>query len=266
VLNRPKNQPFVPKDENIAQSIALFEDERFRAFIDNAAVWEIFQDYLVAETLRQAPELGRLERLTAAQERQVTAAKRKFYVPELALGGSWGSNLNRGGAGSDLSQTGVDDESWSVGLTASWPLFTSGALRAQLNTERLSLRQLERSRAAIAEQLETRTRVALHRASGTYPSLEFSAEAADAAVENLGLVTDAYRTGAVSVTQLIDAQNAAVTAELRAVDARYAYLIDVVDILRATGDFSLLVDPGRTEAWFQNVESYIRERGAAGGR
>ena len=62
------------------------------------------------------------------------------------------------------------------------------------------------------------------------------------------------------MTELVDAQNAALAADLRAVDARYAYLIDVVDILRATGDFTLLVDPGRTEAWFQDVESYIRDR------
>ena len=104
------------------------------------------------------------------------------------------------------------------------------------------------------------TRVALHRASGTYPSMEFSAEAAEAAVENLDLVTDAYRTGTVSVTELIDAQNASLAAELRAVDARYAYLLDVIDVLRATADFSLLVDPGSTEAWFQEVESYIEAR------
>lgn len=262
ILNRPQNRPFTPADEDIAQSIALFEDERFRAFIDNAAVWELFQDFLVEDTLRRAPELMQFDRLVAAQRREVTAAKRRYYVPELSLGGSWGTNINRSGAGSDLSLTGLDDESWSIGLSASWPLFTGGALRAQLNSERFSLRQLERSRAALAEQLETRTRVALHRASGTYPSLEFSTEAAEAAAENLGLVTDAYRTGAVSVTELVDAQNAALAAELRAVDARYAYLIDVVDILRATGDFTLLVDPGSTEAWFQDVESYIRERHA----
>ena len=119
-----------------------------------------------------------------------------------------------------------------------------------------------RSRDALAEQLETRTLVALHRASGTYPSLEFASEAAAAASENLGLVTDAYRTGAVNVTELIDAQNAALAAELRAVDARYAYLIDAVDVLRATGSFALLVEPEGTEEWFQAVESYIRDRGA----
>ena len=266
VLNRPKNQPFVPTDEVVEQSIALFEDDRFRAFIDNAAVWELFQDFVVEDTLSKAPELMQLDRLVAAQRREVKAAKRSFYVPEITLGGSRGTNLDRSGAGSDLSLTGLDDESWSVGLTASWPLFAGGALRSRLNTERFSLSQLDRSRAALAEELETRSRVAMHRASGTYPALEFSAEAAAAAAENLGLVTDAYRRGAVSVTELVDAQNAALASELRAVDARYAYLIDVVNILRSNGDFTLLVDPGRTETWFQDVEAYIREREASAAR
>ena len=266
VLNRPKNQPFVPTEEDVTQSIALFQDERFRAFIDNAAVWELFQGFLVEDTLRNAPELSQLDRLLAAQRREVTAAKRRFYVPDLTLGGNWGTNLNRSGAGSDLSLTGLDDEFWSIGLSASWPLFTGGALRARLSSERLSMSQLQRSRAALEEQLETRTLIALHRASSSYASLEFSAEAAAAGLENLDLVTDAYRSGAVSVTELVDAQNAALAAVLRSVDARYVYLIDVVNILRSAGDFSLLVDPGRTETWFQDVESYIREHQASAAR
>lgn len=263
ILNRPKNLEFVPADDDVSRSIAVFQDQRFRAFIDNAAVWEVFQDFLVQETLANAPELGRIDQLLTAQQRQVLAAKRKYYIPEVSLGGDYGTNIDRSGAGSDLSLTGLDDESWSIALSASWPLFTGGALRASLMRERFSLKQLERSRAALEEQLETRTRVALHRASGSYPSLEFSQEAAAAASENLDLVTDAYRTGTVSVTDLIDAQNAALSAELRAVDAGYAYLIDVVDILRATGDFSLLIDSGSTESWFQQIESYIREHDPA---
>lgn len=262
VLNRPKHMPFKPADDDVSGSIAVFEDPRFRAFIDNAAVWRLFQDFLVGQTLAHAPELKEIDAFLTAQERQVVSAKRKFYLPELTLGGSLGTNLNRGGAGSDLSLTGLDDESWTLALSASWPLFSSGALRASLNKEKFSLRQLRRSRAALAEQLETRTLVALHRAAGTYPSLEFAGEAAAAASENLGLVTDAYRTGAVNVTELIDAQNAALAAELRAVDAGYAYLIDAVDVLRSTGSFALLVEPEGTEEWFQAVESYIRDHGA----
>lgn len=266
ILHRPLSQDFLPADEDVSGSIAVFEDERFRSLIDNAAVWRKFQSFLVQRTLEQAPELSQVNRLLAAQERQVLAARRKYYVPEVTLGGSLGTNISRGGAGSDLSITGLDDESWNIALSATWPLFSSGALRSQVNRERVSFRRLERSRSALEEQLTTRTLIALHRASGTYPSLEFSREAADSAAENLTLVTDAYRTGVVSVTDLIDAQNASLTASLRAADARYAYLIDAIDVLRATGDFVLLVDPGSTEAWFQEVESYIREQGTSARR
>ena len=264
ILNRPKDAGFLPADEDVSTSIRVFQDKRFRAFIDNAAAWALFQKFLVQETLLNAPELRQVDHLLSAQERQVLAAKRKYYVPDVALGGSFASNISRGGAGSNTSFSGLDDESWAIQLSASWPLFSSGALRARLNRERFSQRQLQRSRAALAEQLETRTLVALHRASGSYPALEFSRKAADAASENLDLVTDAYRTGAVSVTDLIDAQNAALAAELRAVDARYVYLIDAVDVLRATSDFTLLIDPGSTERWFQQVESYINERLGSG--
>ena len=85
--------------------------------------------------------------------------------------------------------------------------------------------------------------------------------AAGSANENLALVTDAYSQGVVSVTDLIDAQNAALAADLRATDTQYAALLDVVDVFRATSDFSLLSDPGSTEAWFQDVEAYFRAQG-----
>ena len=260
ILNRPKNQSFQPADTDVTNSISVFQDNRFRALIDNAAVWELFQNFMVEQTIDLAPEIARVDRLIQAQERQVTNSRRKYYIPDVSLSGSYGSILNRGGAGSDVSLVGVDDESWNVAVSASWPLFTGGLLRANLNRDRLSLRQLERTRAALAEQLETRTRVALHRASGSYPALEFSVEAAAAATENLALVTDAYRIGTMSVTDLIDAQNAALAADLRAADAGYVYLIDAVNVLRASGDFSLLLDNGSKEPWFQEVEAYIRNR------
>lgn len=260
ILNRSQNQPLVPAGEDVARSIALFEDDRFRAFIDNAAVWETFQNFLVQQTLQQSPELMQQDQLIAAQERQVLAARRKYYVPELTLSGTRGTVISRGGAGSNVSALGVDDYTWAIALDANWPLLTGGALRARVSQNRYALTQLERQRAALAEGLEARTRAALHRAAGSYPAVELSMDAARAAGENLALVTDAYVRGAVSVTELIDAQNAALASDLRAADAQYAYLIDVVDILRSTADFSLLLDRESTELWFREVEAYFRER------
>jgi outer membrane protein len=56
ILNRPQNQNFSTSDDDVARSIALFNDPRFQAFIDNAAVWETFQDFNVAQALNDSPE------------------------------------------------------------------------------------------------------------------------------------------------------------------------------------------------------------------
>ena len=262
-LNRPQNQNFSTQEEELRRSIAIFEDERFQAFIDNAAVWETFQDFQVLEAQNRSPELKQLEALRAAREREVVSARRRYFVPEVSLSGSGGSVINRSGVGSQLTGTGLDDESWTVSLGASWPLFTSGALKSRLNKARFASKQVSLQYEVVKEQIESRVRVALHRASGSYPALELSADAARAARENLDLVTDAYTEGAVSVTDLIDAQNAALTAELRSAEARYAYLLDLVEILRASGDFSLLLDPSAAEGWFQRVEAFFAERGVS---
>ncbi len=261
ILHRTQTRPFTVSGEDVTQSIALFDDERFRAFVDNAAVWSTFQAYTVEKSIRESPELLSLDQAIAAQERQVLSSQRKYYVPEFALVGTSGNNLSRGGAGANIAGLGLDDESWSLALTANWPLFTSGALRSRLNQDRYGLRRLESQRRVLEEQIEARARFALYRATGSYPALQYSEDAARAAQQNLALVTEAYAQGVVSVTDLIDAQDAALAADLRAADAQYAYLIDVVDILRATSDFSVLLEPGRVESWYQEVEDYFEGQG-----
>ncbi len=221
----------------------------------------MFQDFLVERAVNDSPQLSRLDLLLQSQQTQLTAARRSYYLPEVSLSASGGSVLSRSGVGSDLTGTGLDDESWNIGLFGQRPLFTSGALRSRVNQAQLGFRQLERQHAALAEQIEASVRVALHRTSGSYPALELSADAAGAAVESLELVTDAYSKGAVSVTDLIDAQNAALAASLSAAEARYAYLLDLVDVLRSTSDFSLLLDAAASEVWYGEVEAYLKERG-----
>ena len=65
----------------------------------------------------------------------------------------------------------------------------------------------------------------------------------------------------MSVTDLIDAQNAALSADLDAARAKYVYLSAVIDVLRESGDFSMLLDREYAERWFDKVESYFAERG-----
>ena len=148
-----------------------------------------------------------------------------------------------------------------MGASATLPLYVGGARRARLAQARHELRQLALQRASLAERVEARMREALHFAAGSHPAIELSQQASDAANENLGLVTDAYSQGAVGITELIDAQDAALSADLRAAEAVFVFLIDFVAVTRASGDFTVLMEASRASGWFDSVEAYFREAG-----
>lgn len=261
VLHRPPAERIEPLDASVESSLAIFMQPRFLALIDNAQVWATFQEFVVQQGLQRAPELGQVDQLILAGARQLTAAGRRYWLPEFTVQASGSENLNRSGAGSNIAPLGLDDTAWSVSVFASLPVLSGGALRADLNRSRYSLRQLEDRRAAVAEDVETRIRVTMEEASSTYIAIELTAAAAAASAENLGIVTDLYSQGSVSVTDLIDAQNAALSADLSAAEAKYNYLLAVIDVLRTAGDFSLLLDPRFANEWFADIEAFFRAEG-----
>jgi outer membrane protein TolC len=66
------------------------------------------------------------------------------------------------------------------------------------------------------------------------------------------------------VTELIDAQDAALDASLAAADAKFGFLIDFVGVLRALSEFEVLLDPPSREAWLEEVDEWVANRAAAG--
>ena len=110
-----------------------------------------------------------------------------------------------------------------------------------------------------SDGIEARTRLVLHRTASSWPAIDLSREAQAAADENLANVTEAYARGAVSVTDLIDAQETALIAGLSASDAKYGFVTDFVQVLRSMGEFEILLDPASREAWYARVETWFRE-------
>jgi outer membrane protein TolC len=72
------------------------------------------------------------------------------------------------------------------------------------------------------------------------------------------MVTDAYSRGVVSITDLIDAQDTALSADLAMADAKYTFLTDFVAVLRAMSEFEILLEPAAREAWINRVEEWFR--------
>jgi len=257
ILHRPADRGFSTVGSGIDAPLAMITGERMQHYVETPARWSVFTDFAVQSALEQAPEIAQSEAFIAGRERSVTAARRAYFLPDVALVGGDSRIVSESGAGSmDLPGT-PDDESWSISLQASWPLFSGGRRNAELAKARHNLRASEANCYAITDAVEARTREALHRVSASYPSIELSRTAANAADENLRMVTDAYGRGAVSVTELIDAQDTALEANLAATDATYGFLIDFVDVLRAMSEFDLLLDPASRDAWFARVDRWF---------
>ncbi|MEO1368240.1 MAG: TolC family protein, partial [Acidobacteriota bacterium] len=73
--------------------------------------------------------------------------------------------------------------------------------------------------------------------------IELAEEGAKWAGKNLDLVEDLYAEGAVDITQLLDAQSAAVQADEAASNAVYNFLVDLMNANRAVGHFDLFLGP-----------------------
>ncbi len=257
VLGESQSAPPQPIADTLDATLSFFGSARFGTLIDSPSSWTRFRSFLVAEALTQSPELDAVDARLAAQQRLRLAARRKFYLPEVELAAGAGNRLSASGAGSDSSLLNQDDESWSVAVTASWPIFTGGALRARLDAEDYRLRQLEAQQTALEEQVEARMRIALHAVGASYSAIDLSEIAAHAARENLTIVADAYAKGAASITDLLEAQDASLTAELGAADARYGYLIDLMAVLRAAGDFRLVLEPDYRDRFLRDAQAYV---------
>jgi outer membrane protein TolC/ABC-type uncharacterized transport system substrate-binding protein len=258
IIHRSSSQPFTTVESGLDDPLALVSSPRTQAFLDSPAKWEVFMAYAVNAALQNSPEIGQAAALTASRQRALTAARRAYFIPDIALVSNGSKFVGKSGAGSESIPGGPNDEAWSVTVQATLPLVTGRRRAAEVSQARHNLQEIEAERAAATDGVEARARVALHRTASSYPSIDLSKQAAAAANENLRMVTDAYARGVVSVTDLIDAQDAALSADLAAADAKYTFLIDFVAVLRAMSEFEILLDPGSREAWYRRVDDYFR--------
>ena len=263
LLHRPLEERFATKEADLQDPLLLVSDKRFFNYVDNPISFRIFRDFLVEEGVAAAPEIRRIDAATAAQERILTSSKREFWLPAFSLQGGVTELFEDGGEGSrDQSPTGRNDTDWSAGIFATFPLAKGGQKFASVKRARAELSGLRLERQATAERIEERIRSALHETGASYPSIRLSHQAAEAARQNLKLVTDSYARGVVSIIDLLDAQNAALVANQAAESAVYNFLVDLMGVQRAAGQFDFFLTPGEREAWFERLKNYYEEAGA----
>ena len=259
VLNRPIEESFLTEEAALDDPELVSSFEQIRPYINSPESFGIFRSFMVGEAFEASPELRR-------------TSKRALYWPTVAAQADI-SAFKSGGAGSSAPQLPVpglafpsaNSLNWSVGISASLPIFEGGALRARRSRAETELTELFLQRDATRQRIEQRIRSALHQAGASFAGIDLSQDAAEAARRNLDLVSDFYSQGAVDIIRLLDAQNRALVADLVAANAIFEYLLDLVGVQRAVGQFDYYRSPqdrqnflSRLDAYFQSVGFQVR--------
>ena len=165
--------------------------------------------------------------------------------------------FSRDGAGSEIDLP--DENSWQVGVNASWPIFPGGEISVQTRQLRIDISRLQTLRADLFHGLELTLRNNVLDIITKSFNIDLSRKAAEAGAKSLDLVQDSYEKGLVSIVQLLDAQNAALTSKLAAANAVYEYFISYLNLERSVGRFVLLTPEVQQINFFNRFERYMKE-------
>jgi outer membrane protein TolC len=232
------------------------EDELFRSFRESPIAdlieapddLRLASDFLVQVSLEQNPNKKQLLENIKATERQLQLTKRLLYVPTISLQAQVSEILARGGEGSEETDTGgpsfgtgLQDNSWSVAANLSYPLFTGFNRRVDKQKSQVQLEQLAYSNDNLEQALELSIRTSTINLLSATTNLGYSKKSSQSANQNFQLVQNNYREGAVNITQLIDAQEAALNANLQAAIAVYEYIFANLQLEYGIGLFSMFL-------------------------
>ncbi|MBL4632695.1 MAG: TolC family protein, partial [Kofleriaceae bacterium] len=255
ILNRPPEERFETTDE-LSQPQAIELLQGIERYLNNPSTFRLFRQFLIAEAVRRSPEIQQLDAAIAVQVRLEKSAKRALYSPTLSATGSVSQRFYRGGASS--TQPVPNGTDWFLGLTLSVPIYEGGRY-AEIDRNSLEVSRLQAQRLNIENSISQRAATRLHQMGASFAGIGLGREAAEAAEENYKLVAAAYAEGAVRIVDVIDAQNAWFTSDSRAADSVYVFLIDWMNVQRAVGHFTTLMEKSERQVLIKRVDAYIAQ-------
>jgi outer membrane protein TolC len=254
-------EQFVYIEKNVYSESLLNSTSILSRYLGNPYAFGIFKDFMVQEGLKNSPELASLRSAIQAQERGLTSATNKYWLPTFALQAKYSKLFSKDGVGSNIPLS-YDDEDLSLALNLSFPLFDGGSKYAERRKAREELDLLQLKYRSIAEKIEQEIRSSLYNVGASFAAINELTLAAEAAGKSLNVVQDAYTRGAVSILDLLDAQNSALVSEELAENAVYNFTIDFMSTERAVGAFYLQLSDEEAKAYLKRLQDFYTEKGS----
>lgn len=256
ILQQPLDAKIVFNESDTQRLIDLSLSNTVKAIFNTPSERNLLKAFILEESLNNAPEIKQIDVANAISARSILSAKRAFYLPTISLNAQYNENIDRFGEFSHQADALLPDNSWSVSLNASYPLFQGAQRKANLSKANRQAQQNRLSLRQIKNNIRTNSLNQWNAISSSYPAIFLSRDASNAAKKTLSMVREQYSSGVINITTLIEAQNSALAAELAAAEAQYAYLIDFINLGRAMSDFSALTEQVNDDSWLNDFYQF----------
>ncbi|MHC4409286.1 MAG: TolC family protein [Planctomycetota bacterium] len=270
VLNRPSERPIAPIDLPVDDAgRTLPPEDPIGKYMMDPWSFEQLRAFMVREGLRNSPEARQIEARKAAQQRIKEGRARELWLPEFFVEGGIQHDFWRAGEGSEAPQPnplGIpepDKFGWDVGLFLAIPLSRGGSGVADMRQSAILVERLAASFDRVEQNIDTGVRTELYSAAAAMASVGLTRNAAEAAANNLVLVTDLYRRGKVDIITLVDAQTQSLVADLAAANAAYDYVLALLFVNREAGHFRNLDTDEAKQEFSRRLNEFVLARESA---
>jgi outer membrane protein TolC len=207
------------------------------AAIDDSAFYRVPPSLDTAairtEVMTTAPSIKSLEASLVASQQAYKVAKAAYFPTLTATAGQTWTGYWAGGTQPATPTPVTIRRTLNVGLSITpW---TSFAREQRVENALLTVDNVEASLADQRNALAAQINQAYATLSTAQETINVSAAARDAGEENLRVVTERYRIGVATITDVLTAQTQAVSAAAAQVSARYNYLLAKAQIEQILG-------------------------------
>ncbi|MEM7361024.1 MAG: TolC family protein [Pseudomonadota bacterium] len=238
LLNRPIDEDFSTTAENLQNPTLMISDSRVINLIRNTYDLEVLTAHFVAIGLERAPELKQIQAVMGANRRQLKSDRNAYWSPDVSLFAEYTETFDEERTAGGPSAEGND---WNVGVQLSIPLFEGGARSERIAQSRLAVQESEISHRDMSNRIEQQIRSNVASTHASYHSIPLAERSKEAAKNNFDLINESYAEGSKGITDVLDAQDALITAREASLSAVYRFLIDLMDLQRSIGAYDFFL-------------------------
>lgn len=245
---------------------------------------EKFTQMLIDEAYRVAPELAKLKAAKKMKQYEMAMYYQKFFLPEAKMNLTYTSLMDRQFAkdmpylpvspskamGPIIANSGANWTSLNVlrpnatnlqlGIFAQWKPIEGGTKIAEIARLKAEIQELEKYETEAKTSIEEHIRGTINKALAAYFSIEKNYKAMSASGENFKQVQAMYLTGDISITHILDAQNAYKTARVKALNSQYEFFKELVWVQRAICAVDWAKANPDAKQFIKNVKENLEKR------